>query len=586
MKKIILIILACSFIILLQCTDQAPKKSTEKAKTPLPYVSAGHGAIFYDGKEVKPDLKLIINTQKRYIKSINKEVKLSESLKKQVALITKNVKDEVLRNALIIDQSISDGLKNKSLSNKKTNSNQLSRLLIANNILRSYYVRNLQKDPKLPTKNDLWKKGLSDKLAAILEQAGVGVSMATNAGGEQYLAECIEAGVPVPENMFEDEGWENLGVFENEFISENREAELWIYRSEDPSGVCLALPRFAGNEAVLFGIICMNTQNGNTCFFDNNRSESYLRGENHKIEKFIGGTDLLAGLCTDCHAGENPFIVHANGEYTPFDNITTEIIPRKWYTPLVPLSNVQGDWPQNPEPTFNLSSIVGDRNCTSCHNDSYAGRFPLHLDELGGYCGTIFNQAISSFAQGRPTMPPPNNGELCEYAEQVNYILRLCGQPEIEPCPGLNFEEIYLGCDFSRLCDIKDLLKEIPPIPVGCEVIDCCTGCPFDEDFLIVELLFRSEVMKSIQVSSLTPKGKKVNQIIYNDKPQKIALLRSQKGKKVNQILFSPNPKENYKSASKLIQDKKTEVVAKIIINQLADNEMASTQKLMLKIKS
>ena len=96
--------------------------------------------------------------------------------------------------------------------------------------------------------------------------------MVTTNSGEAYCEECKKQGVPIPENMFGPE-WKNLGEFDKEFILEDEKAELLIYESTNPKGVCLALPRYmpGTNEAGAFGVICLGSETGKVCFFDNPR---------------------------------------------------------------------------------------------------------------------------------------------------------------------------------------------------------------------------------------------------------------------------------------------------------------------------
>ncbi len=580
MKKYVILAICGFFLVITQCT-QVPS-SEGAAKIEMPRISAGHGAIFNNGKAIVPDEKFTLQAQSTMLAFVEAQIGKNEKLEDKLSLIKKHVKNEVLRNALMIDEMILTISKTK---NKKLKGVQVSRLKLTNDILRSYYVHRIQKNPILPESNKDWFKGLEEEIAAILESAGIRVSLATNAGGEEYLAECLEALVPVPENVFGSDGWQNLGEFDNEFIIPGGVSELWIYRSDDPPGVCLALPRYEGNEADALGMICLNTQNGNTCFFDNDTTVFFERGVNHSIDDFIGGSELWNGVCTDCHGGENPFVVHADTNYVPFRNLSVELMSETWYRPLV-----VEDWPQNPEPEFDLSSIVGDRNCTDCHVKAGAGRLPMHLDELPGYCNAVFNQAVKGFHNwtgvvnpNGPTMPP-NMDNLCEYAEQVNYMLRECNLPEIEPCEDDGFEDFFLECGVNVVCEIFEEIERIPDFEVGCEVIDCCEGCPNFEDYLDVIILWRSDVIKSLHVTSISEKGEKISKTIYNDQTFRVRLKRSQKDIK-NVIDFSASSEEDYPSIAKQIQSKKIDNVGKIIVTQLMDNRIASTRKLMLKIK-
>lgn len=97
------------------------------------------------------------------------------------------------------------------------------------------------------------------------------------------------------------------------------------------------------------------------------------------ISSFIGGADLVEngqGLCTACHAGENPFVIHPDDE--PFSKIVGDTkfdrMPDNWHKPIV-----HADWPNNPGPLTEILDTPpnGEGNCSDCHTQTYAGRFPL-----------------------------------------------------------------------------------------------------------------------------------------------------------------------------------------------------------------
>ncbi len=88
----------------------------------------------------------------------------------------------------------------------------------------------------------------------------------------------------------------------------------------------------------------MGLESSNVCFFE---GHDIGLNESVDIETFTSGGSL-GDVCSDCHAGENPFIVHPNG---PLD-MAPDHFPDHWYTPLV-----RPDWPHNPGPFALLTQV-------------------------------------------------------------------------------------------------------------------------------------------------------------------------------------------------------------------------------------
>lgn len=201
----------------------------------------------------------------------------------------------------------------------------------------------------------------------------------TSKSGREYRLECEDARVPVPETLLDEtNGWVNRGEITTEFLSPGREAELWTWETEE--GICMALPRWNGaDEAVLFGLICFSFETGNTCFWDNEANDFLARYQTHSIEDLIGGAALEGnnqGECSNCHAGENPFVVDP---YEPafawlwgksgWESISAE----EWPKPIV-----HQDWLGNPGPISSLGPVpAGQGQCTECHNEASGMRFPV-----------------------------------------------------------------------------------------------------------------------------------------------------------------------------------------------------------------
>ena len=396
-----------------------------------PISTIGHGTVLdNNGKPMELNEKVIKTIQAFYLKKITQMMEsnatdnhlTSNEIEQNKTIIYGEVKDEILANALWMDW----------LLTKSKPTRQMAQMTTINNALRWQYVLKLQKNANLP-KDKYWAKGLDFDLAKKIQgRIGIEILAITDAGGEAYCKECIEKGVPIPKNMFGEE-WKYIGDIENEFLSPEMKAEVWMYESESPKGVCIALPRFprGSDRAQLFGVICLGTVTNKACFFDNPSGEFFKRGEVIPFKKFVGGTDLVAnsqGTCSDCHAGENPYIVHP--DQPVFSSIITKLRSTGWYDPLVDAS-----WPQNPGPTNMLEAVSSDASCISCHVQGYAGRFPQVSSELPGYCGIVLTRATNPGG----TMPP-GGGNRNLYLNHINALLESCGSAPTDPGVVVDFD--------------------------------------------------------------------------------------------------------------------------------------------------
>ncbi|QNQ10699.1 hypothetical protein [Sphingomonas alpina] len=261
---------------------------------------------------------------------------------------------------------------------------------------------------------------------------GGAVFLSTTNKGQAYIDECVANGVPIPPSIgvldpAGTAGWKSQGFIPipDQFIGQNNgpsPAELRTF--ESPQGMCMALPRYTtpGKTTVgLDGVICLSKTTSKVCIWDNQMNGvgfSFPAGTQIPIGKpnlavnpaglyQAGGFELengTGGVCTDCHAGENPYIIHpevtiAPGKTMEDLGITLPTFAPNRYDPIVPAS-----WPQN-----NLSHaqpLVPDV-CVGCHVQGNAGRFP-HLSTQyngnSGYCKTILKQAVEK------TMPEFNGG--------------------------------------------------------------------------------------------------------------------------------------------------------------------------------
>lgn len=278
---------------------------------------------------------------------------------------------------------------------------------------------------------------------------------ATVTGGQQYIDECRANGVPIPPPIGKMDpdgkaGWKSLGFIPKDLqFIEKTPAEVRVFTS--PAGMCIALPRYVDDTlqtVKLDGVICLGQTTSKVCFWDNQMPVTDAAGVTKsfgfrfaagdqipigvpdlnidpKGRYQAGGYDLnegTGGVCTSCHAGENPYIVHpkanlGNGvlmgrlNKPPF-NLPT--FPALRYDPFVPAS-----WPQNTA-SEDINRVPGA--CSGCHTKEDAGRFPQLSTALAEYCGTILKQAIDN------TMPPNAPGSLKDNQEIKNF-LAMCDQP-------------------------------------------------------------------------------------------------------------------------------------------------------------
>ena len=114
------------------------------------------------------------------------------------------------------------------------------------------------------------------------------------------------------------------------------------------------------------------------------------------LTAFESGADLenhTGGVCSDCHSGENIFIVHPfttlerNSENpTAKTNVNAFLQSDRWVDPIV-----AGSWPQNPGPMTSLTGIDDveltdeqlQKTCLGCHE------LPQVSEGIGDFCNAI-----------------------------------------------------------------------------------------------------------------------------------------------------------------------------------------------------
>jgi hypothetical protein len=253
----------------------------------------------------------------------------------------------------------------------------------------------------------------------------------TELSGAAYINQCAQAGVPIPPDWGTNQ-WVNRGSLTIDFLGSTPDAEVYTYESDAPEGLCIALPRSAGNTIGLLGIICLGRASSNACFWDNQENDQQVpipKGTIVPLADFAGGAELFegsGGVCTDCHAGENPFVIHPDTNLGLPNLDGLDLRSDEWYKPLV-----HSAWPQNVGPTNLLDGVSSPKGmCTLCHTQTMGGgRFPEPSTATPGYCGAVLSQARTR------TMPPGNPGDP-NYASHVGALLAACSNPPAPPCNG------------------------------------------------------------------------------------------------------------------------------------------------------
>jgi hypothetical protein len=381
-----------------------------------PILTVGHGAFFSrDGKPLQPTETTFRATQQVYIARLEPGVAGAAEMRAQLRAETP---DDIIANARYIAWLL-----------ERTNDAQHATIKAVNGAIRMLRARDVPD-------GDL-------EIAA----------RATYNGGQKYIDECALAGVPIPPAVFSAD-WVRLGSFDgSEVIGMSSVPELWKWEpsagAENP-GVCLALPRYStssGGDIEFLGMICMGTRPARppVCFWDNPHPGSWTRGgtverpAERPLSQFVSGFDLeaqvsIGGVCTDCHAGENPYVVHRD---LPAFAGARNKFGGDLYEPLV-----HPNWPQNAEATHVLDRTpTSPRQCTTCHSRSGEGRrFPNISTELSGYCNVVLKSvAFDDWTMAgdqavRRTMPPqPASvwGVYTEYEQDLRDLETACGQAPI-----------------------------------------------------------------------------------------------------------------------------------------------------------
>lgn len=374
-----------------------------------PVSVAAHGALFDANlKVIDPSPEFLRRTLDIYIKRLTAEAngRVRKTLDKHREVLAEEFRtDEMTQRFLILEY----------LTNAVAPLGQ-AYLEARNHIMRRAWYKDIMGLERYLDQVDR-RTNLPREVAKFGEERGM-IKKATAAAGREYMEECRKAQVPIPP-QWGGNGWTKIGDLSTNFLGFGNPAEVWRADSTSPKGLCVALPRVAGSMISALGIICLGTESSNACFYD---AEDVPVGAKMDIDDFLSGADLFNGVCTDCHAGENPYVVHPGGPL----NMWPDNKPQAWHTPLI-----KPTWPQNPGPFGLLAQVPinplppdNDGSCLTCHNQGQFGRFPdiLALNAWKGgessYCRVILKSALGN------TMP----GAGSPHDKHVQAMLAFCDQ--------------------------------------------------------------------------------------------------------------------------------------------------------------
>jgi hypothetical protein len=237
-----------------------------------------------------------------------------------------------------------------------------------------------------------------------------------------YVQECDKKKVPIPP-PWGNPSWKKQKTLPAKFIAASLPSyrtEIWTY--ENSNGICIALPRIdvslpPPDEIKLMGIICQSKITEYACFWDN--IDKNAKGKTWpKLTGAAlvgkGPSDLKDGNslkenCTNCHRGDNVFLVYPGTDLALGGDAGGKA-PR--YKPV----SSQDAW-SNP-----AGAIKPLKGCNTCH----------YLPALTiDYCRTVLKKSLGATPAGQkvppPTMPePPAKWNDAEYKADVIKLQHAC----------------------------------------------------------------------------------------------------------------------------------------------------------------
>jgi hypothetical protein len=442
-------------LILLGCTgqvDPAPQPEGPEPRSegpeprpegPEPIAFVGHGELFgVDGRPIVPTARFVEQAQSWYRAEFASS--LDASARGELASFEARLRSGIEPSAheeLVLEQRVIDWIVDQA-GDERENLRVRGKL----NALQRVLSLKLPEVGAGTIVGDaiVWDREQAHLAPSVVEKlkdfdgepGGMGAFLATANLGQDYIDECKAAQVPIPPPINKMDpagttGWKSWGFIpQNQLFIDFKPAEVRTFESAD--GMCIALPRYNDDKTLvrLDGVICLSSVTSKVCMWDNQMGGA---GFNFSPTELIpigvpdtsinpggkyqaGGFELeggSGGVCTDCHAGENPYIVHPDAELELESGVGTGVdfgeledtlpmfTPNR-YVPLVPAS-----WPQN---DASMAESYTPSKCTDCHSEVDAGRLPHLSDKLIGYCTFVLANAVAN--PNSATMPTSSPGSL------------------------------------------------------------------------------------------------------------------------------------------------------------------------------
>jgi hypothetical protein len=413
---------------------------------PEPVGYSGHGALFTPtGEEIAVTPDFIRRAQAYYLTPLYstatpRQRAAFDHKSRLVADLTRGDESTSLYAQLLLLDSLIDQLRPADAV----------RLTHKTRLLKEAWARHVAGVASRAAAGGRRAQDLPASTIAMLRQAGLPVAVPLPAATvaqdrEAYIKDCVAAGVPVPGTYeINGSGWKSNGELQagkSQFVGPGNRSQV-VYRAnvgKEPEGLCIALPRYNNGSTDLqaLGLICMGAGKADAqgavlkaskaCFFDYPKGAGTLDTK-IKLLDFKSNGELEGGdVCTDCHAGENAFVVHP--DVAAFQGLPNRQ-PKFWYVPMVDKTT----WPRNPEPKVDITDgvKVGSK-CNACHfavADGGDGRLPVlstALNGADGYCNTILRGAIqNTMPKGSKAWDGKPDGA---YDADIKALLKACTKP-------------------------------------------------------------------------------------------------------------------------------------------------------------